>query len=236
MALILSIETATQACSVALHRDGLLVGVQELFIEKSHATHLAVMIKQLLDNCQVMMKDLDAIAVSKGPGSYTGLRIGVATAKGLCYALEIPLIGVNTLTAMAYQFKTMPCDLDYLCPMLDARRMEVYCMILNKDFELMSDTEALVVSNSSFEEWRKLGKVVFFGNGSDKCREVLNGTSSIFVEGIQPTARTIGVLALEKYLKQETEDLAYFEPYYLKEFRTTVPKNKSGISNGTRKT
>ena len=236
MSLILSIETATKVCSVALHRKGVLIGSQELFLEKSHATHLAVMIKQLLSNCQVEMKDLDAVAVSKGPGSYTGLRIGVATAKGLCYALEVPLIGVNTLTAMAYQLENMPLGIDYLCPMLDARRMEVYCQVLNNDLTLVLDTSAMVISDTSFEEWRKLGKVLFFGNGSDKCREVLNGTSSIFVGGVQPSATTVGEVAYSQYLNQETEDLAYFEPFYLKEFRTTIPKNKSGISNGTGKT
>ena len=234
MALILSIETATQVCSVALHSQGKLLGCQELHLEKSHATHLAVMIEQLLTNCQLTPKDLSAVAVSKGPGSYTGLRIGVATAKGLCYGLEIPLIAVNTLSAMACQFKSQLARVDYFCPMLDARRMEVYCMLLNQQYEVVLETHALVVDEGSFEQWRSLGKVLFFGDGSDKCREILKGTNSIFVAGVKPSAKTIGVLAWDKYLDQQLEDLAYFEPFYLKEFRTTIPKNKSGIPNGAK--
>lgn len=231
MALILSIETATAVCSVAVHRGDDILGTQELYLQKSHSTHLSVMIEQLLDNCQIDIQGLEAIAVSKGPGSYTGLRIGVATAKGLCYGLGIPLIGVNTLEAMAHQIKTYPISYDYLCPMIDARRMEVYCTILNADFQVVAKTWAEVITEDSFKEWRQRGKVLFFGNGSEKCKEVIMGTNSIFVNDVQPLAKSIGCIASSKYSGGQTENLAYFEPFYLKEFRTTVAKNKMRLVN-----
>ncbi len=228
--MILSIETATKVCSVALHRHGALLGFQELFLEKSHSTHLAVMIEQLLSNCQVEMGNLEAIAISKGPGSYTGLRIGVATAKGLCYALDIPLLGVNTLIAMAHQLVEIPLSVDYLCPMIDARRMEVYCTIVNKDFEVESGTDAVVVNEESFQEWRQQGKVLFFGNGAEKCQKLLQGTNSVFMRGHHPTATSMGPLAAAKFVKGAFEDLSYFEPFYLKEFRTAMPKDKTRLN------
>jgi len=231
MSCIISIETATSTCSVALHKYSRLLGSQSLSIEKSHSSHLVVMIEQLLKNCQVESKDLQAVAVSKGPGSYTGLRIGTATAKGLCYALDIPLIGVNTLLGMAHQFKDVPVGIDFLCPMIDARRMEVYCSILNRDFEIELKSRAVIVKKDSFDRWLRRGNVLFFGNGSTKCREVLNGKNSFFVRDFVPDAASIGLLAGQKLERGETEDLAYFEPYYLKQYRTTVPKDKIAIKD-----
>ncbi len=229
MSEIISIETATNVCSVALHRKGKLLGHQTLMLEKSHSSHLIVMIEQLLNNCQVAMSDLKAVAISKGPGSYTGLRIGTATAKGMCYSLDIPLIGVNTLVAMAYQMKETLHNVDYLCPMIDARRMEVYCTVMNKSFKEEATTEAVVVETGRFDRWLDNGKVLFFGNGSAKCREILKGSNSMFVKDIVPNATTVGYLAVEKLQRGEVEDLAYFEPFYLKEYRTTTPRNKIGL-------
>ncbi len=230
--MILSIETATNVCSVALHRDHQLVGSQTLLLEKSHSTHLVVMIKQLLDNCQVSMNELEAVAISKGPGSYTGLRIGLSTAKGLCYALGVPLIGVNTLKAMAYQLVDVPIQVDFYCPMIDARRMEVYCMVLDKDLQVVNDSWAQVVGEDSFDKWIKQGKVVFFGNGSQKCKQVLTGNNVLFMDNLLPVAGSIGLLAEERFKQGKFEDLAYFEPFYLKEYRTTVPKTKVITANG----
>ncbi len=229
MSLILSIETATKACSVALHKNGALLGLQELLLEKSHSTHLAVMIEQLLSSCQVAKGDLEAIAVSKGPGSYTGLRIGVATAKGLCYALDKPLIGVNTLVAMAHQMAEIPISVDYLCPMIDARRMEVYCIVVNKNLEVVSETNAVVVNEKSFQKWFEQGKMLFFGNGAEKCQQLLPPGKSIFITGHHPTAASLGPLAATKFDKGAFEDLSYFEPFYLKEFRAILPKGKTAL-------
>lgn len=232
MSLILSIESATSVCSVALHRNYQLVGSQTLMLEKSHSTHLAVIINQLLDNCQVTMSELEAVAISKGPGSYTGLRIGLSTAKGLCYALGIPLIGVNTLKAMAYQLVDVPMRVDFYCPMIDARRMEVYCMVLDKDFKVINDSWAQVVDEDSFDKWTKRGNMVFFGNGSQKCRQVLTGSNILFMNNLLPVAGSVGLLAGERFKQKKFEDLAYFEPFYLKEYRTTIPKTKVITTNG----
>ena len=230
--MILSIETATSICSVALHRNYQLLGSQTLMLEKSHSTHLAVMINQLLENCQVSMSELEAVAISKGPGSYTGLRIGLSTAKGLCYALDVPLIGVNTLKAMAYQLVDVPMQVDFYCPMIDARRMEVYCMVLDKRFNVINDSWAQVVNKDSFDQWTKQGSMVFFGNGSQKCKEVLTGSNMLFMDNLLPVADSVGLLAGERFKQERFEDLAYFEPYYLKEYRTTVPKTKVITTNG----
>jgi len=232
MSIILSIETATSVCSVALHAKGRMLGLQTLMLEKSHSTHLTVMIQQLMDNCKISARELDAVAVSEGPGSYTGLRIGVSTAKGLCYALGIPLIGVNTLEAMAYQMEGVPTEADYFCPMIDARRMEVYCMIVDSGMEVIKDSWAEVVDSDSFERWTSIGKVLFFGNGSGKCRQELTGVNCMFLEGLEPSASTLGTLATKKLDKEQFEDMAYFEPFYLKEYRTTVPKPKIKTANG----
>ena len=232
MSCILSIETATSVCSVALHRQGVLLGCQSLMLDKSHSSYLAVMIDQMLNNCQIDKQDLSAVAVSKGPGSYTGLRIGTATAKGLCYALDIPLIAVNTLEAMAYQFKDVPMRADYLCPMIDARRMEVYCMILTSSLKTVSESRAVVINNGVFDKWLQQGKVLFFGNGSTKCKEVLHGQNGLFVEDVLPNAASVGFLGGLKFETGTFEGLAYFEPFYLKEYRTTIPKNKIGIADG----
>ncbi|GJM28522.1 MAG: tRNA (adenosine(37)-N6)-threonylcarbamoyltransferase complex dimerization subunit type 1 TsaB [Cyclobacteriaceae bacterium] len=228
MSLIVSIETATGICSVALHKEGKLLGSQDLLLEKSHSTHLAVMIKQLLSNCQVAMSDLRAVAVSMGPGSYTGLRIGVATAKGICYAMDIPLIAINTLRAMAFQLADAQLNADYYCPMIDARRMEVYCMILNQELQVEAETRAQIVTANTFDEWTSKGKVLFFGNGWEKCRELLAGDNCLYIDNLVPSAVSVGQLAQIKFKNHQVENLAYFEPFYLKEYKTTVPKIKLG--------
>lgn len=231
MSFVLSIETATSVCSVALHQNGKLLGCQSLLVEKSHSSHLIVMIEQVLKNCRVEMNQLQAVGVSKGPGSYTGLRIGVSTAKGLCYTLGIPLIGVNTLIGMAHQIGKVPRGVDFLCPMIDARRMEVYCAMLNSQLEEVMETSPVVVTAESFSEWMNRGKVLFFGNGSNKCSEVLNGTNmnSMFVQNFLPSASSIGMLAGTKLKQGEIEDLSGFQPLYLKPYKTTIPKKRMGI-------
>jgi tRNA threonylcarbamoyladenosine biosynthesis protein TsaB len=225
MSLILSIETSTKVCSVALHAQGELIAVQELFQEKSHSGMLAVLIKDILGYAGRELTELSAIALAKGPGSYTGLRIGTATAKGLCYALEVPLISVNTLEAMASQASNYNVDGAMLCPMLDARRMEVYYMCFNHKMEIIEETQPLVVDEHSFEAILSKGKVLFFGNGAEKCKAVIgNRTNAFFLDQLNPSAKTVGSIALEKFNNNEFEDLAYFEPFYLKDVRITSPK------------
>ncbi len=225
MSLILSIETSTTVCSVALTREGSTLATQKLFLEKSHSTLLTVVIQSLLDHTEVHKEDLSAIAVSKGPGSYTGLRIGVSTAKGLCYALDKPLIAINTLQAMAKEVSQYGASNEWLCPMLDARRMEVYTSLFDPGLNEIEETKALVLDESSFHETLRQNNVLFFGNGSGKFRDLVgsNGRAR-FIKGVTPSASAVGVLAAKALEEGRTESVAYFEPFYLKDFMATKPK------------
>ncbi len=216
MASIVCIETATKSCSVALARDGHLVAVKEKVSEKySHSEQLTVFIEQILQQEGLKVSDLDAIAVSSGPGSYTGLRIGVSTAKGLCYASDIPLISVSTLSAMAQAMKDKYPETQ-LCPMLDARRMEVYCALYSKT--QASPVVAKIIDQDSFAEELAQGPLIFFGDGADKCKDVITDTNAHFELGVYPSATNMITLAWEKFQNQDFEDVAYFEPLYLKDF------------------
>lgn len=222
MPLILSLETSTRVCSVALHSEIQLLASFEVLVEKSHSKIITVLIEQLLSDTGYSYSDLDAIAVSKGPGSYTGLRIGVSTGKGLCYALEKPLIGINTLQAMANGMKPkVPSDF-LLCPMLDARRMEVYTALFDQELNFVEETNAKVLTEESVEVYRGK-KVCFFGDGSFKIKSVMTNLHSSFnAEGMYPSAKNIGDLAVKAYSGGVFEDTAYFEPYYLKDFVSKV--------------
>lgn len=221
MALILSIETATQACSVALHYAGKLVGCQTLFVAKSHAESLLLMAKHLLDISPYSKQDLVAIAISEGPGSYTGLRIGTATAKGLCYALDIPLIAVSTLEAMAHGVNLYNLGQALLCPMIDARRMEVYCLIADAAGKVLEAPHPRVIDSNSFQFWLGQSKVLFFGDGAEKCKTTLaSHNHAIFLHTINPSAQYVGALAYPKFQQKAFVNLACFEPLYLKPFRS----------------
>lgn len=225
MALILSLETATSVCSVALFNDGVILASSHLHIGQSASSKLAVMIDELLKRCDKSAKDLSAVAVSAGPGSYTGLRIGVATAKGMCFALNIPLIAINTLESMVAQITTHYPDDVLFCPMIDARRMEVYCSLLKKDLEIIEPTQAKVIDESSFSSVMEKNKIVFFGNGASKCQEAISSANAIFLSDMHPSAVDVGLMAHEKFKNQEFENLAEFEPYYLKDFLIKKPKS-----------
>lgn len=225
MSLILSIDTSTTVCSVALTKDGSTLAEQKLFLEKSHSSLLTVVIESLLNHTETNKDDLSAIAVSKGPGSYTGLRIGVSTAKGLCYALDKPLIAINTLQAMAAEVSQFNTVEAWLCPMLDARRMEVYTALYDAGLNEKEQTKALVLDDFSFLETLDQYKVLFFGNGSDKFRELLgDNRHASFVPDVTPSASAVGVLASNSFEAGHFEDVAYFEPFYLKDFMATKPK------------
>jgi len=224
MSLILSLETATDVCSVALHREGQKIIDFNLFVEKAHSNSLAMLVQQSFEFAGIKKSELNAVAVSKGPGSYTGLRIGTSLAKGICYGLNIPLIAINTLEAMAWQVHILFPEA-ILCPMIDARRMEVYYLLKDKNFLTIADTSNLVVESSSFSDLLTRDEVCFFGNGSSKCMEVLDHhQNALFVDGIHASAKFVGDCAYEKFLKQDFEDLAYFEPFYLKEFIAGKPR------------
>ena len=223
---ILSIETSSKVCSIAIHEAGELLGLQTLFTEKSSSGLLTPIIRQLLDNCNLKVSDLQAIAVSKGPGSYTGLRIEVSTAKGLCTALDLPLIAVDTLKAMAFQVSNILDKKLLICPLIDARRMEVYCSVFTNNLECVEEVSAKIIEHNSFAELLSNNSVVFIGDGATKCKDILSqNTNALFLdENILPSATTIGKLAYDQYLKNDFENLVTFEPFYLKDFIGTVPR------------
>jgi len=226
--MILCIETATGECSAALCDEKRIHGVIEAPPGKSHAAALTVIIQQLMTENRIRPTDLDAVAVSKGPGSYTGLRIGVSAAKGIAYGAGIPLIAINTLEAMCSGYASLyPEDLHdgvLLCPMIDARRMEVYNAVFTSDGKKVRETAATIVDRDSFSELLAQNKVIFFGNGAGKCRETINHPGALFREGFSLSASYLHIPSVNALRNKQFEDVAYFEPYYLKEFIATVPK------------
>ncbi|MTI38102.1 tRNA (adenosine(37)-N6)-threonylcarbamoyltransferase complex dimerization subunit type 1 TsaB [Fulvivirga lutimaris] len=225
MSLILSIETSTPVCSLAIHNNGQLLAKELIQKEQSHSSTLNPAIDHLLSICDLSLANISAIAVSKGPGSYTGLRIGTSTAKGLCYALNIPLIAVNTLEAMAHNVARFNLNSAMLCPMLDARRMEVYAMLLDASFKVVEETRPVILDHESYSQYLNASPVLFFGNGAEKVKKVTDNPNATVLDGVIPDAQYIGELAFEKFRKKEFEDVAYFEPFYLKEFMATKPKS-----------
>jgi len=234
-ALILHIETATDICSVALSEGDQQLSLVESGQERSHAILLNQFIRQAVAEAGFTLKQLDGVAVSKGPGSYTGLRIGVSTAKGLAYALEIPLLASGTLENMAHGALSHPEVIKLadsydkqllLCPMLDARRMEVYTGFYSLKISNFREVSADIIDESSYREILEKHQVCFFGNGSGKCKESLKHPNAFFIDGVDPSASTMIEPVLKRYQKQQFEDVAYFEPFYLKDFIATVPKKK----------
>ena len=224
MSLILQIETATTSCSVALAADGKVLAFKQVNERNKHAEVITLFTEELVTGNGYTYRDLDAIAVSCGPGSYTGLRIGVSTAKGLCFALDKPLIAIETLEAMAYGIidnypGIVISEGTLLCPMIDARRMEVYCAVFNADGEKLRATAADIIDENSFSELLSRHKVLFFGDGADKCERVLGSNpNALFINSFENSATYLTQKAAEKFKNNDFEDVAYFEPYYLKDF------------------
>jgi tRNA threonylcarbamoyladenosine biosynthesis protein TsaB len=227
---LLSLETSSPICSVALHNieSGRLLGQSELRLEKSHSTHLTVLIEQLIANTGHTLRDLVAVAVSDGPGSYTGLRIGAAAAKGLCFALDIPLVAVGTLPALAHQVasRTPRADTYLYAPMLDARRQEVYTALYHADVSELAAPAPLILTPEALAEQLAHHSVLFFGSGAAKFQPLVSDNpNAAFLPDVQPSAVSVGELALGAYQRQEFQDVAYYEPFYLKEVYTTTPKS-----------
>ncbi|MBB4800185.1 tRNA threonylcarbamoyladenosine biosynthesis protein TsaB [Flavobacterium nitrogenifigens] len=223
MSFILNIETATKNCSVSVAKDGKTIACNELADEGySHAEKLHVFIEEVIAKAEISVQDLVAIAVSQGPGSYTGLRIGVSAAKGLCYALNIPLIAVDTLQTLASQAEVTDGK---IIPMLDARRMEVYSAIFNSDLTIDRGIKAEIIDENSFQEYND--KLYFVGDCADKCKAVLTKDNFVFLEDVKyPSAQAMSKISYDKYQKSDTVDVAYFEPYYLKDFMIAPPKKQ----------
>ena len=221
MEYILNIETATKNCSVALAKEGKTILCKEIAEEGySHAERLHVFIEEIVKEADISLKDLKAIAVSQGPGSYTGLRIGVSAAKGLCFALGIPLIAIDTLQVLARQVSVSD---GLIIPMIDARRMEVYSAVFNPKFDKKREILAEIISEDSFSELEE--KLYFVGDCAEKCKSVLTKENFYFLENIKyPSAKEMSAISYEKFKINDTVDVAYFEPYYLKDFMITPSK------------
>ena len=224
MPLILQLETATRSCSVALAENGILLAKKEQNEANIHAHSITLFIEELMNSCQKSFSDLSAVAVSMGPGSYTGLRIGVSAAKGFCYALDIPLIAVSTLAAMATAKQNLTKADTLLCPMIDARRMEVYMAVFDQHLALKEPVKAQILDQHTFDEFLKNHQILIFGDGADKCRELYTAPQFEFAEHVN-SAADLTTLAYQAYQAQDFVDLAYFEPFYLKDFIATQPKN-----------
>jgi len=230
MALILNIETSTEVCSVALARDGVVVHSRENLTGQNHAMLVTVFIEELLAESNLTIVQLDAVAVSGGPGSYTGLRIGVSVAKGICYASRLPLIAITSLEAMAHhviyhpdRYQLPKTDNLLFCPMIDARRMEVYTAFYDKEGKQVRGIQADIIDHQSYLPFLENNSVLFFGNGSAKCREAINHPNAIFINGIITWAENMIPLSERDFQLQKFVDVAYYEPFYLKDFIATIP-------------
>lgn len=216
MALILNIETATKNCTVSLALNSTVISAREINTGNySHAEHLHQFIAQVMLEADKSFQELNAIAVSKGPGSYTGLRIGVSTAKGLAFAQNIPLISINTLKTLALQ---VVAKYDFIIPLLDARRMEVYTQTFDSNFNPLTETTAVVIDENSFTSFLDRGQVLFLGDGAEKCKAIIKHANANFLDNHFPSAIQMASLSEEKYAKKQFENTAYFEPFYLKDF------------------
>ncbi len=226
MANILNIETATTNCSVSVAKDGKVVSlIEENTPNYSHSEQLHVFIEEALKKASFSFLDLDAIAVSKGPGSYTGLRIGVSAAKGLCFALDLPLISIPTLESLAHQVQVD--DDAVVIPVLDARRMEVYSCVFDATHNEIRETQAEIIEPNSFSAYLKYNSIYLVGSGATKCKEVLVDPKFQFMETAVPSAKEMALLSFDKYKTRDFEDVAYFEPYYLKDFVLQKKKKKT---------
>ncbi len=229
MANILCIETSTAVCSVALALKGKLISSLREDTPNSHSLKLTVLIESLLEQANVTAENLDAVAVSSGPGSYTGLRIGVSVSKGICYGAGIPLIALPSLEVLAANFLEKHPEIEekaLLCPMIDARRMEVYSALYNKALEEERPVAAEIIDENSFADIRSARPTYYFGDGASKCSSVIANPSAFFIDGIVPLASAMIPLAKDRYKAGKFEDVAYFEPFYLKNFVATTAKNK----------
>ena len=226
MTLILNIETATTVCSVSIAKDGEVLSIREQNDGYAHAEMVSPYIEEMLKELNIEATDLDAVAVSEGPGSYTGLRIGVSTAKGICFAAQKPLIAVSSLQAMAFEAAQKHSSFDVFVPMIDARRMEVYTHLFDKENTAISEIEAKILDDQSFSDILSDKTLLLCGDGSSKCKDVIVSKNLLIDDAILPSAKSMAAISFQKFTKEAFEDTAYFEPFYLKDFIAGVPKVK----------
>lgn len=226
MCTLLTIETSTPVCSCALSCDGEILINKENYEGRSHASLLGLYVHEIMEYVREQHIRVDAVAVSSGPGSYTGLRIGVSEAKGLSYGLGIPLIAIPTARVMASMMRDKADEETFLCPMIDARRMEVYATFFDRSLTVVRETSADIVEKGSYSDLLDGKTIIFFGNGAEKCRSVITHPNALFFDDIHPLASGMVPLAEKAFVDKAFVDIAYFEPFYLKEFVATTPKNK----------
>ena len=233
MATILHIETSTQVCSVAVSKDGVILAIKESTDKNSHAELVTIFSEEVLKEAGESFSSLDAIAISMGPGSYTGLRIGVSTAKGFCFAIDKPLIAISTLEAMAYgmvQFTKksgFTQRIHLFCPMIDARRMEVFTAVFDSELNNIQEISAEIIDESSYSDLLEKHPILFAGDGAEKCKELFSSNKNAhFLDNFNPSTSFMAMLAEKKFNAGEFENLAYFEPFYLKDFVSGIPKVK----------
>lgn len=226
MALILNIDTSTSVCSVALAKDGKVIALKESNEGLNHSILLGTYIDELFKEAQITPHQLDAVAISMGPGSYTGLRIGVSMAKGLCFGTGKPLIAVPTLQALALSVSSRLQEDAWYCPMIDARRMEVYTAFFDQQNQTLIDTKAEIIDEHSFADLLANHKIYFFGNGSDKVKNTLTAPNACYIEQVETSAAHLPAISEQRFTRGLFEDVAYFEPFYLKDFIATTPKKK----------
>lgn len=219
MAFILNIETSSTVCSVSLSKNGELISFKEINDGFTHAENLHVFIEEVIKKASITISQLNAIAISKGPGSYTGLRIGVSAAKGLAFTLNIPLIAIDTLQIITQSALQKDKSTAIYCPMIDARRMEIYTALYDANLNEQKNTEALIVDEKSVCQYEQYEHIYFFGDGMLKCKAILQSLKNAsFIDSIIPSAKAMCKLSYKKYINKEFEDVAYFEPFYLKNF------------------
>lgn len=224
MPTIIHIETATEVCSCTLSVADEIIVSKKNNDKLAHSTSLGVFVEEIMQVVRENDMEVNAISVSSGPGSYTGLRIGVSQAKGLSYGLNVPLISIPTPLIMAYSVKYKVSPETLLCPMIDARRMEVYAALYNSSLETVKEIDAQILDENSYSEILSEQKVCFFGNGAKKFMDIIDNENAIFIDDVYPQASSMVQLAIEKFNKKDFVDTAYFEPFYLKEFNATIPK------------
>jgi len=224
MAVILHIETTTEVCSSLLSRDSKILIEKKSLKPLSHSTQLPIFLQEIMDFARQNNFMPQAVAVSAGPGSYTGLRIGVSSAKGLCYGLNIPLIAIDTLKVIANAAKKMTNEKVWFCPMIDARRMEVYTALFDENLQNILPTEAKIIDENFLQNELEKAKIVFCGNGSKKCKEIIDHKNAIFFDSVFPLSINMIADAENRFAEQKFENTAYFEPFYVKEFMATEPK------------
>ena len=227
MACILNIETATKVCSFSISVDGKVVFNCSETNNPSHASLVGIYSEKALRYARENQLKIDAVSVSAGPGSYTGLRIGISTAKGLCYGLNVPLLAVPTLKIIALSAINQSQEKDaYYCPMIDARRMEVYSAFYDFNLNEKREIQADIIDENSYKDYLVSRKIIFAGDGSGKCKDIIQNENAVFLENIHPLAETMAAISEKAYQENQFEDIAYYEPFYLKEFQATIPKNK----------